>query len=117
MGRKNLSQLSSAKFSVIKKRGDLNSATLEDGTVVTRQPYFYIPEYGGLVESAPYDNHFIFANDVSKKNYISFQCSCGSMGVVVGSKAYANDMSPTKTGLLMVCYIHQSTGKHADGSS
>ena len=117
MKRSNLSKLSSAKFSVVKRRGDLNSVILDDGTTVMRQSHMFIPEYGGLVACAPYDNHFIFANDVSKKNYISFQCSCGGMAVVVGAKAYAGDMSPTKSGLLLVCYVHQNTGKHMDGST
>jgi hypothetical protein len=117
MSRKSLSQLSTAKFSVIRKRNSLNEVELEDGTKIVRKPFFWIPEYGGLVESAPYDNHFIFENDVKKKNFISFQCTCGGMAVVVGNKAYANDMSSTKSGLLLVCYIHQNTGKHADGSS
>ncbi len=81
MGRKNLSQLSNAKFSVIRKRNSLNEVELEDGAKILRKPYLYVPEYGGLIECAPYDNHFIFENDISKKNYVGHQCTCGSMAV------------------------------------
>lgn len=105
------------RLKVIHVRGELNEVQLEDGSKRTRQPFFFVPEYGGLIEAAPYDNHFIFANPIEMKDYISFQCTCGSPAVAVGSRAYAKDASPTDNGLLMVCLVHQTTGKHADKST
>lgn len=89
-------------------------AETEDGFRVHRKKKIYVPEWGREVVCAPYDVHFIFEN--KKKGFVAYQCTCGSPGVIVGSKAYAQDASPTDTGELFVCYAHAMNGKHADGA-
>jgi len=78
------------------------------------QEKVFVPEYAGFVRKAPYDNQFVFQ---SPSNFIgsSYMCSCGSPAVFIGSKAYSHLGSPS--GMMLVCHVHTSTGKHADGSS
>jgi hypothetical protein len=103
-------------FNIIKFRGNPNSVTLMDGTVVrnNKEEFIYVPEYGGMVRKAPYDNQFVF--EIPKRiKGPSHMCSCGSIGVFVGTKAY-NHLG-SASGMMLVCHSHTTTGKHADGSS
>lgn len=103
-------------FNIIKFKGDPNTVTLMDGTVIrnSKEDFIFVPEYQAMVRVVRYDNQFLF--EVPKRlKGPSFMCSCGGSGVFAGSSAYAHLGSPS--GLMLVCYTHTLTGKHADGSS
>ena len=111
---------------ILHRAGDLKSAVTADGEVVRRQEELYAsPEYG-MVKVAGYDNQFVFIDPGYEKGIVGrskFMCSCGSLAVIVGANVYSKDASPSqagdggKSGQLLVCWMHASTGKHADGSS
>jgi hypothetical protein len=110
---------------IIKIAGDLKKATLEGNIPVSRQENIYINSEYGTVAVAHYDNHFIFRDPMYERKVgrSMLMCTCGSIGVVVGAKDYANNASPTTgkdsthPGQMIVCLLHQKNGKHADGSS
>lgn len=102
------------KFAICHFHNSRNEAVTNDGRKIYRQEKIYVPEWKRYVMCAPYTVHFIFEN--KKKDYGAYQCTCGAAGVIVGSKAYAQDASPTETGELFVCIAHALTGKHADGA-
>lgn len=107
---------------VIKHVGDLNEATLEDGTKVHRTDRIYF-EGHGLVLCASYDNHFCFDWKSKKIGAWTPVCTCGSPAGIVGYNAYREDASPTTQeqssipGEMIVCLTHAQTGRHADGST
>ena len=96
---------------IVRSVGDLNRVTA-DGKVFTREKFIYIPNMG-VVNCAPYDNHFIF-RDLRHKGWTLF-CSCGAPAIVVGYDAYKKDGS--NQGQLVVCMFHSSNNRHSDGSS
>lgn len=103
--------------SIIKHKGDPNTAITLDGYKVTRQETIFIPEMMEMMKCAPYDNHFIYEDPSHKPGRWAFMCTCGGPAVYVGASAYRSQGSPTKSGHLLVCYYHLATGKHTDGSS
>ena len=104
-------------FSVVRSLNDLGEAETLDGYKVYREDKIFIHAWGRFVICAPYDNHFIYEDKSGKPNRWAHMCTCGSAAIVVGSKAYAKDASPTDTGELLVCMLHAQYGSHADGSS
>jgi len=103
-------------FNIIKFKGDPNSVTLYDGTVIQnpKDDFVFVPEYEAMVRKAGYGNHFLF--EVPKRiKAPSFMCSCGSAAVFVGSKSYLHLNSAE--GLMLVCQHHLEYNKHVDGSS
>lgn len=103
-------------FNIIKFKGDPNTVTLMDGTVIrnSKEDFIFVPEYQAMVRVVRYGNHFIF--EVPKRiKGPSFLCSCGSAAVFVGSNAYAGLNSPE--GLMLVCQHHLTFNKHQDGAS
>lgn len=111
---------------IIKRLGDRKSAITEDNITVYRKPGLYTSQEFGVVKTAPYDNHFLFIDpgfERGVRGRSKLMCTCGSWAVIVGSKAYAKDASPsnklesTHPGQMIVCWHHMSFGKHADGSS
>ena|SRR3972149_1145334 len=107
--------------SVVKSVGDLQKATLWDGTIVERSEYLFVDGHG-LVKCCPYELHFLYCAPKEHKGY-GLMCTCGSIGGVVGLSAYSKLASPTSTGKLIVCIRHTATknnvglGTHADGST
>jgi hypothetical protein len=105
---------------IVRNAGDLQSATLWDGTVVTRQEYLFDGQE--LVKCAPYELHFIYATPAGWKGW-GLYCTCGSIAGTVGLNAYSKLASPTSTGKMIVCLHHTATknnvgiGTHADGST
>jgi len=103
---------------IVRNQGDLQRATLEDGTVVTRQEYLFDGQE--LVKCAPYELHFLYT---TKKKGWGIFCTCGSIGATVGLNAYSKLASPTDTGKMIVCVRHTATknnvgiGRHADNST
>lgn len=100
--------------------GDLQSATLGDGTVVRRQDYLFV--HGeGLVKCAPYELHFIYETPKTRKGW-GLWCTCGSIAGVVGFAAYTKLATPSGSGKMIVCIRHTTLksntgiGEHADGS-
>ena len=96
---------------VVRHAGDLNSVIV-DGMPITREEKVYIPGIG-MVACAPYDNHFVYRT--ARHLGWTLFCTCGSPAVVAGYDAYKNDAS--SQGQLLLCLVHASSGKHADGSS
>ena len=109
---------------VVRNVGDLKEAKLWDGTVVERQDYIFVGDYG-LVKCAPYELHFVYATPESHHSKYGWglYCTCGSIAGVVGLQAYSKLASPTDTGKMIVCIRHTTLkqtigiGKHADGST
>jgi hypothetical protein len=101
--------------------GDLQKATLSDGTVVKRQEVIFV-EGQGLIRCAPYELHFIYETPKTMKGW-GLYCTCGSIAGVVGLDAYSELASPTSTGKMLVCIRHTTlkqnlgVGKHADDST
>ena len=118
-----LSELNPVK--ILHFHGDLKSAETADGHTVTRKDGIYVDQEYGVVKCAPYDNHFIFRDPEFEKHVGRWMlmCSCGSPAVIVGANVYRKDASPTTgdesthPGQLIVCWYHQTYGKHSDGSS
>jgi hypothetical protein len=102
-------------FSIIKHFGDPGEAVTLDGHKVYRKEKILIPEYGGEVTCAPYDNHFIYEDPTGKRGRWTYMCTCGYGAVITGFEGYKGDAS--YQGKMLVCLKHASTGKHADGST
>lgn len=108
------------RFSVIRKRNSANDAETLDGFHVDRADWILFD--GKIVHCAPYDNHFLYEDPSGKPHRWHQMCTCGSPAVCVGYKAYERDGSVTTSsessapGEMFVCYIHATTGRHADGS-
>lgn len=105
---------------IVRNQGDLQRATLWDGTVVERQEFLF--DGTELVKTAPYELHFIYAAPKTHKGWGLF-CTCGSIAGTVGLNAYSKLASPTSTGKMIVCVRHTTLkqndgiGRHADGST
>lgn len=105
---------------IVRNQGDLQKATLWDGTVVERQEYLF--DGTELVKTCPYELHFIYATPKSHKGW-GLYCTCGSIAGTVGLNAYSKLISPTSTGKMIVCIRHttlkqnEGIGRHADGST
>jgi len=108
-------------ISVVRSLGDLKSAKLWDGTVVTRKDKIWVDAYGTFVKCMPYELHFIYEVPKEHRGW-GLMCTCGSIAGVSGAKAYKKLITPSDTGLMIVCVRHSSTkdntgvGNHADGS-
>ncbi len=106
---------------VTRSVGDLQQATLPDGTVVKRQDLIFVVGQG-LVKCAPYELHFVFEMPKTFMGW-GLYCTCGSIAGVVGLNAYSKLAAPTDTGKMIVCVRHTTLkqnigiGQHADGSS
>jgi hypothetical protein len=109
-------------FSIIKHFGTPNDAVTVDGIRVHRQEKVFVLDAARFIMCAPYDNHFIYLDTSKKVGRWFAMCTCGSPAVIVGYNAYKKDSSPTSgvgisPGEMLVCHIHASFGKHADGST
>lgn len=107
------------KIQIVRNVGDLNSAYLpEDGTTIHRAKSITIKDIG-IINCATYDQHFLYHHRYIKNGKPirgwTLWCTCSSPSVVVGYDAYAKDAS--KSGAMIVCYMHATTGRHADGTS
>ena len=101
-------------FNVIRYRGTPTKAKYMNKWV-ERQEQILIPEYGGFIPCAPYDDHFIFENPYKEEHTAAYLCTCGGVAVVVGRSGYLLDASPQ--GKMFVCLIHAQTGLHATGGT
>jgi hypothetical protein len=115
------------KFSIIHHYLSPNSAVTLEGHTVKRENKIWLddppPGRPRFVMCAPYDSHYIYKDPEFDKGTIgksAFMCTCGSWSCLVGSNAYKQDGSPSSEGTvpgeMLVCFIHASTGRHADGS-
>lgn len=98
-------------FSIIKQRGDPNTATTLDGYKVHRKEKIFIPELGGSVRCAPYSSHFVYLDPSGKPNRWFAMCSCGAPAVITGYDAYRQDQSYNE-GAMLVCMYHAQHGYH-----
>ena len=101
------------RIKVIRRAGELKTARLEDGKTVHRQLNIYIPDIG-LVNCAPYSNHFIFRHLFNNRGWTLF-CTCSSPAAVFNYDAYKKDAS--NEGQLLLCMHHAQYNVHADGST
>lgn len=103
-------------FNIIKFRGDPETVTLVNGTVIknNHEDFIWVQEFPGFVRKAPYGLHFVFEVPKTLKGSPSFMCSCGSPAIFIGSKDYAHLGSAE--GMMLVCMFHTNYNKHADGS-
>ena len=106
-------------YKVVRNLGDLQRATTWDGVVVERKEFLWVEAYG-LIKTCPYELHFVY--ETSSYGW-GLYCTCGSIAGVAGTKAYSKILTPTGTGLMVVCVRHSSTknnvgiGRHADEST
>lgn len=106
---------------VVRVIGDLKKATLVDDTVVERVDAIFVEGYG-LVKCIPYELHFIYEVPKHFKGW-KYMCTCGSIAGVAGAKAYSKLITPSGSGLMLVCVRHSTTksnegiGHHADEST
>lgn len=106
---------------IVKVVGDLQQATLIDGTVVHRTESIYVDGFG-LIPCAPYELHFIYELPKHFKGW-GLMCTCGSIAGVIGYNAYSKLAAPTATGHIIACVRHTTLknnigiGRHADGST
>ena len=109
------------RFSVIRKHNSANEAETLDGYKVKREKFLFFDDR--LVHCAEYDSHFIYEDPSGKVNRWLQMCSCGSHAVCVGYNVYKKDASPTTRaestapGEMFVCWVHATTGRHADGAA
>jgi len=104
------------QIKVVRHHGDLNTVLLEeDGTRVNRSKNIFVNMEIGLVNCAPYDNHFMFKHVFNSRGW-TLWCTCGSPAGVVNYDAYAKDSS-ANMGALLVCLHHAGYNQHLDGSS
>jgi hypothetical protein len=98
-------------FQVIRHRGQPNRLQLPDGTWVYKEDKVFVPEWGRFIPCPPYSDEFIYT---LPKKYpgSAIMCSCGSFAVVSGYSAYKDDAS--QQGLLVVCHLHATTGRHSN---
>lgn len=106
-------------FSIIKHL-HVNRAEVKGGYVVYREDKLFVQEYNAEIPCAPYDNHFIFLDPHvlkpgDKQKFWFAMCTCGGPAVLVGSQAYKHLGS--SQGMMFVCFIHLTYGKHVDGST
>jgi hypothetical protein len=73
------------------------------GQTVERQEQIFVPEWGAMIPTAPYDDHFIYENPDKRKGSPSFMCTCGAFAVVV--PPFGNDR-------MFVCNHHATYGFH-----
>lgn len=99
------------KFGIIRHHNSPHKATLPNGQSVFRKETIYVPEFGGDIKCAPYEEHFVFEVPKNIKNCSSFMCTCGSPAVIAGISGYLNDASPQ--GKLFLCLFHSNYGHHA----
>ncbi len=100
------------KFSIIRHRGTPNKGQLLDKRWVYAQKKIWSDQFQRFVPTAPYSDHFIFTLPDDVKGTV-WMCSCGSPAVITGKDGYVLDA--TAQGLMMLCMVHSSTGKHATG--
>lgn len=105
-------------FQIIRHYGTPKQGTLPDGTTVYAQDKFWIPELGGFIKCVEMDDHFLYEIPKHVQHLYPgsiYRCSCGSQAVYVGQSGYVWGASPQ--GLMFVCQMHITTGKHATGGS
>lgn len=93
-------------FTIIRYRGEPQKAEFE-GVPIAREDKLFVPEWGGLVSCAPYDDHFVFEVPPGRKRagMSDYLCTCGSAAVVAKPE--------TQTGRLFVCLFHATYGYHS----
>ena len=110
-----MSDKSIHSFNIIRHRGQPNTATTWFGLEIHRQEKMWSPQHERFVPCANYDDHFLFEVPAKYKNMPAFQCTCGSVAVVVGMSGYILDASAQ--GLMWVCLVHANSGLHATGGT
>lgn len=90
-------------FNIIRHRGEPKEAQTLKGRKVVREQALLVPEWGQYVPCAPYDNHFIYADQTPGQS--SYMCTCGSPGVVINEE--------NERARLFVCLLHATSGSHA----
>lgn len=74
------------------------------GKTIHRQDQIFVKEWGQMVPTAPYDDHFVYENNLNVKGTPAFMCTCGAAAVVV---------PPFGNSRMFVCLNHATFGFHA----
>jgi len=94
------------KFNIIKHRGSPNEAMTIWGWTAIRQKSLFVAEpYFAMIPCLDYDNHFIYEVPEEYINVPSYMCTCGSMGVIIGSKSYKKDATPEGLHVISEMYL------------
>jgi hypothetical protein len=89
---------------IIRHRGTPQVVVDPRGKKLERVPGFFVKEWRyEYVPCAPYDNHFIYANEIVGQP--SYMCTCGSAVVV-----------PRESPRMFVCLFHKTYGTHQGDS-
>jgi hypothetical protein len=106
---------------ISRNQGDLQQATLPDGTIVRRRDSLLVN--GEIVKCIDTELHFIYETpDTATNKGWGLWCTCGSIAGVTGWRAYSKLSSPSQTGKIVACIRLLATkentgiGEHADGS-
>ena len=87
-------------FNIIRHKGDAKQAETLKHKQVQREEQLLVPEWGVFVNCAPYDDHFLYADDTPGQS--AYMCTCGSPAVV----------TPPGPQGLFVCQFHATHGVH-----
>ena len=87
-------------FNITKNHGTPKKVVLENGTVVERPEFIFVPEYMAMIPVAPYHDHFIFENPDTREGMSAYLCTCGNVAVIA---------PPSPTGMF-VCLFGLNTG-------
>jgi hypothetical protein len=112
-----MTEFKKPKFNIIRYRGTPNKATTLLGFDVERVESIFVHghPYNRFIPCAPYSDHFIYEVPPKYRGTSAWMCTCGSYASIVGVSAYEQDASPS--GLMLVCYLHATFGKHNNGGA
>jgi hypothetical protein len=69
-------------FNITKNSGTPKRVTLENGTVVERPEFIFVPDYRAMIPTAPYSDHFIYENPDKSEGSSAYLCTCGNVAVI-----------------------------------
>lgn len=81
----------------------VREALTEKGIKVERQDVIFVPEWGAMVKTADYYEHFVYENPDRAEGAPAHLCTCGGLAMVRGGNANG----------LFVCMIHEQMGDHS----
>ena len=101
MSRRLVSTREAASF--IHHYGTPSKAVSLAGKAVERKASLYVPEWHLFVPCTPYDNHFIYENNVEGQP--AYMCTCGSAAII-----------PREQVQMFACLYYKMNGVHQGDS-
>lgn len=87
-------------FNINQRVGTPKKVVLENGTVVERPEFIFVPDWGVIIPCAPYSDHFIYENPDTSEGSSAYLCTCGNPAVI----------APPSPAGLFVCLFDLNTG-------